>query len=68
MQRGIVQLMAHSKVEEVSDERKLGDGIFCYLVKGWCRDDGAHCVHENTIAECKAALRDVVPCQCDRCK
>ena len=55
------------RIEEVSDERKFGDGIWLYLIKGWCRDDGAHCVHEDTVKECKEELKYIQVCTCERC-
>lgn len=64
----IKSLLANKYVEEVSDERNMGNGIFCYLVKGWCGDDGAHCVREDTVKECKKELRDIQRCNCVSCK
>lgn len=53
--RTLAQLTAHPWVEEVSDERGMGQGIWIYLKPGhqW---DGCHTIHEFTVKECCRAF------------
>ena len=54
-------------IEEISDERRYGDGIWVYLKPGltW---DGVHMVHEDTLKECAMQLLNVVKCNCAHCR
>lgn len=54
-------------IEDVSDERAGGDGYWVYLVPGWVCDDGTHCVHEDNITQCAAALRCIERCTAPNC-
>lgn len=57
------------KIEEVSDERSLGQGYWIYLRPGWyCDDPGLHIIHEDTIAEVKAMWSSVRKCECEDCR
>jgi len=55
-------------IDEVSDERSTGDGVWVYLNKG-LRWDYIHFIHEDTLKECADQLKhNVEPCDCDQCK
>ena len=56
-----------ARVEEISDERATGDGIWFYLKPGWIWGE-VHFVHEDTVRECREALRIVEPCACAECE
>ena len=59
--RTLAQLTAHPWVEEVSDERGMGQGIWVYLKPGhqW---DGCHTIHEGTVGACLAQFATVEEC------
>lgn len=50
-----------------SDERKLDQGYWLYLRSGLCWDSEVHFVHENTVAECIEAMKNVYACYCNEC-
>lgn len=55
-------------IEDVSDERQMGDGYWVYLKKGYYWDDpGLHIVHEDTITECVRCLKERQVCTCHEC-
>lgn len=59
----------HPFVEEVSDERKLDQGIWAYLQPGWYWDDPSlHIIHEDTFEEVMNCLLDIKVCQCHDCE
>ena len=69
--RTLADLYAHPLVEEISDERAYGDGIWVYLESGIIREpcDQVHCVHEDTVKECCEAFRWIeLGCDCDQCQ
>ena len=57
-------------VDEYSDERDRGDGIWFYLRPGFINAlSDTHCVHEYTIRDCVLKLKDDVrPCDCEWCR
>ena len=57
-------------VEEISDERSMGDGYWIYLVPGYINTmTEVHMVHEDTVKECLIHLRNYIkPCNCEECK
>lgn len=59
----------HPKVDEISDERNNGDGIWIYLKPGFINEEKeVHCIHEHTIEECLEQLKnDIVECACEEC-
>ena len=57
--RTLAQLTAHPWVEEVSDERSMGAGIWVYLRPGFVTHDCCHTIHETTVKECCRAFRFV---------
>ena len=61
---------SHPLVEDVSDERRSGDGVWAYLKPGHRREefDFVHSVHEDTWSEVLKGLRSVHPCDCDDCR
>jgi hypothetical protein len=56
-------------IEEVSMEGRT-DGYWLYLKPGWKREpcDEVHSVHEWNARDLVAAMRRVVPCECDECR
>lgn len=56
------------RIESVSDERSSGDGIWLYLKKGWKSSQDTHCVHEDTVKECREELENVMECSCIECR
>ncbi len=67
--RTLADFRRHPLVEDVSDERASEDGIWIYLVPGWCREHGdpVHSVHEDTVKDCSEYFRCIVECPCDEC-
>ena len=58
------------KINDVSDERKMTDGlIWIYLKKGYCNEgsDGEHAVRERTVTDVAKALRNTSKCHCKDC-
>jgi hypothetical protein len=56
------------RVEEVSDERGSGDGIWVYLTKDWYSEmtgnhssaaDLSHTIHEQTVEKCWEQMRHI---------
>ena len=43
------------------------DGYWVYLKRGLCVSQGAHIVHEDTVADVKEALDRVIKCTCREC-
>ena len=59
--------MAHDKrIEELCDERDIGNGWFVYLVPGF-QLDGAHCFGEDRKPDVSATMKRVKPCDCAEC-
>ena len=61
----------HPKVDSISDERRNGDGLFVYLVKGYCRqdmDNGNHHVFGESVTEAYRKLSRIAKCECERCQ
>jgi hypothetical protein len=56
--RTLAQLIAHPWVEEVSDERGMGQGIWVYLKSGY-QWDGCQTIHEDTVGDCLAQFATV---------
>jgi len=48
------------KIESVSDERSLGNGIWIYLKDGFLWDGETSQVHENTVTEAVRELKQNV--------
>lgn len=66
--RGSVdRIRAHKLVESVSDERGCDQGIWAYLKPGW-RFEDTHIVHEDTITQVLARLKEAEPCACMDCR
>jgi len=65
-----VQKKYKAIVDEYSDERDRGDGIWFYLRPGFINSvSETHCVHEYTVRDCVSKLKDAVrPCDCDCCR
>jgi hypothetical protein len=59
------------KIDEVEDDRQQQNGWWVYLKHGWKSDSDplgcVHQIHEDTVAECVACLKSVLPCECDDC-
>lgn len=54
------------RVEEISDERATGDGIWFYLKPGWIWGE-VHFIHEDTVGACRDQLKLIAPCACKEC-
>ncbi len=53
------------RIDEVLDERDQDNGWWVYLKTGWWSPNTeTHCIHEDTLKECAALLRDDV----ERCE
>jgi len=61
----IDRIKADPRVGEFVDEGS--GGYWAYLKSGFERD-GMHGVHEYTLREVAAALKDVDPCACEQCQ
>lgn len=59
--RTLAQLTAHPWVEEVSDERGMGQGLWVYLKPGY-QWDGCQTIHEDTVKGCLAQFATVEEC------
>lgn len=57
-----------SQVEDFSDERNNGDGLWLYLKPGLCYDGEVHCVHEYTCRDVVEAFSRVYECECKECQ
>jgi hypothetical protein len=56
-------------IDDISDERHLGDGIWVYLKYGYCNGDiGSHIIHEDTLKECASYAANIRACDCDDCR
>lgn len=64
------EIKAHPHTEDISDERSSGDGYWVYLKKGYQMEPSSmtHSVHEDTPSKALAALKKIVPCDCEYCK
>ncbi len=62
-------LKVDPRIEEVSDERKCGNGYFVYLKPGWAfgGTGEAHCFTEDTIKDIRESMKAVKVCECDEC-
>ncbi len=63
----LADLQADPRVTDVSDERGNGDGLWAYLVAGYCWAPETHAVHEDTVAEVCRELDGVKRCPCADC-
>jgi len=54
-------------VEEISDERNMGDGVWLYFKPGYIWQREVHQIHEDTLAKCKAQFKYVTVCTCEQC-
>jgi len=55
-------------VTEIEDDRGENNGWWIYLKDGYRCDISAapHTIHENTVKECIAQLRETIPCFCNK--
>jgi hypothetical protein len=62
------RILSLDHVEEVSDERCFGDGIWVYYRPGWqsCLE-GVHCDHEDSWSDAWRMARDAIKCDCELC-
>lgn len=66
------KVLADPRIEEVSDERGSGDGIWVYTKPGF--HDGydprgpTHAVHEDTWRDVLRQMRSIEPCACADCR
>ncbi len=65
--RTMADLKRDPRVTDISDERGSEDGIWAYLVAGFCWAPETHAVHEDTLAEVFRELASVKPCACADC-
>ena len=64
------QLRSDPRIDEISDERRIGNGWFVYL-KGYAMYPGtgeAHCFAEDTLKEVQRTLKTCVRCECEECQ
>jgi len=54
------------RIDEISDERNIGNGWFVYLKPGW-QMDGAHCFGEDTKLDVRSTMQRVTKCACAEC-
>lgn len=59
--------MRDTRIEEISDERAMGNGWFVYLKPGW-HYKGQHCFGEDTKRAIKDTMTFVSPCSCEECR
>jgi len=57
------------RIEDWSDERKIGNGVIITVHWGWSFE---HCCHEgvrgfDSISEAQRGVRDTYPCSCESC-
>lgn len=65
----LTKLRADKRVDEICDERAIGNGWFVYL-RGHCMAPGtgeAHCFGEDTLTNVRKTLSSVVKCHCVEC-
>lgn len=56
--RTLSQISRHPLVQDISDEREYGDGIWVYLKDGFINGNtDTASIHEDTVAECLALLK-----------
>lgn len=60
------------RIQELSDERAMGNGWFVYLKDGFAFRDAnentaQHCFGADTLSEVRSNLREVKPCACLLC-
>ena len=56
--RTLAQISRHPLVQDISDEREYGDGIWVYLKDGFINGNtDTASIHEDTVAECLALLK-----------
>lgn len=55
------------RIEQLSDERSIGNGWFVYLKPGW-QYDGAHCFGEDNRRAVQRTMKMVRPCGCAECR
>lgn len=64
----IQKILKDHRVEEISDERSVGDGFWVYLKVGYYGyEEGSHIIHEDAPTQCFSLLRDSRRCGCDEC-
>jgi len=54
-------------IDEICDERAMGNGWFVYLKPGW-HYNGQHCFGEDRKRDIAATMEFVKPCTCDECR
>jgi hypothetical protein len=81
MNRTLQRLIVDPRVATINDESRSGDGYWVYLQYGWQRGDlppsehdkpggsnqHLHIVHEWTVRDLLAGMREVSPCKCWEC-
>jgi hypothetical protein len=56
------------KIQCVDDDRNNQNGWWVHLKNGWINPQSeTHMIHEDTLKQCLAQLREVEPCQCEDC-
>lgn len=60
------------RIEELSDERSMGNGWFVYLRPGFAYADAnmpnaQHCFGADTMGDVRRYMKDVQPCRCADC-
>jgi hypothetical protein len=60
------------RIEELSDERDVGNGWFVYLKPGFAyadanTDNPQHSFGEDTMGDVRRSMKMVKPCQCAEC-
>lgn len=47
-------------IEEYSDERRYGDGLWVYLKNDYAYEDGRTIIHESTIPQLRQELKNKI--------
>lgn len=55
------------RIEQIDDERSIGNGWFVYLRPGFRYGD-AHCFSEDTKRDVARTMSQVEPCDCEDCR
>jgi hypothetical protein len=58
-----------ARVEDWSDERRIGNRLIVTLNWGWRFEDlGEHVRGYDTVREAKQGIRAAIPCACQECR
>ena len=62
-------ILKDGRIQEISDERGGGDGIWVYLKPGFINiESETHMIHEDSWKEVIAMRGFIKPCTCEDCQ